>query len=93
MSTYFVDEVLYWEDEALYPYCKMYVDKMSDHLIWASKMEKGYRKCDREHLERLLVLKDVFENNGREAYLQQLQIRAEKTRKQFLRYTTSKMTD
>lgn len=93
MSTYFVDEVLYWEDESLYPFCKTYVNGQAEFLTKASKAGKYYTKADQAELERLLVLKDVFENNGREAYLQQLQIRSEKTRKQFFRYTAVQTTD
>jgi len=88
MSTYFVDEVLYWEDESLYPFCKSYVTAMSEVLTEASKTGKYFYKADQEQLERLLELKDVFENNSRKDYLQKLQIRGEKTRRQFFKYTT-----
>ena len=69
MSTYFVDEVLYWEDEALYPYCKEYV------YNWTGVFERMERENSlrlTEHkalLKRLRLLRDVFEHGSRQEYI------------------------
>lgn len=79
MSTYFVDEVLYWKDEALYPYCQMYVNSMAKWLEGLKRDGKLSRKDDQRELARLIALRDVFEGGDLQAYLQTFQSRAQET--------------
>ena len=79
MSSYFVDEVLFWEDVSLYPYCKHYVDAWVSLLLEAKQAGKLSRKADGENLERLLVLKRVLEEDSRSEYLQTFSERGQRT--------------
>lgn len=81
MSTYFVDEVLYWEDEELYPYCEKYVQQWSSALQKMMQADELKRKDDRAKLERLLKLREVFEHGNRDEYIQSFQDRELQTRK------------
>ena len=81
MTTYFVDEVLYWEDEALYPYCMDYVSGKLEWLEGVQRMGKLTKKADRDELVQLQALKAVFLNEGRKKYVQELQDRKSKTLK------------
>lgn len=87
MSTYFVDEVLFWEDKALYPFCMKYVADWSSALGKLQKDGKLTRRSDQEHLERLLVLWDVFAHDGREGYMQTLRHREQTNRRLLKKYT------
>ena len=68
MSPYFVEEVLYWEDKSLYPYCMEY---MRGRIEWFSGLlEEGKLALKyQQELEYLKVLWDVFQNNSRTEYL------------------------
>lgn len=88
MSTYFVDEVLYWEEEDLYPFCISYVDLFSQALEKKKQEGQLTRKEDLAELERLQLLKRTFQNGAREAYLQVLRNREKYTLRCLDRHTT-----
>lgn len=77
-TTYFADEVLYWEDHDVYPYCKDYIHGM---IAWLEAIDKDskLRKMDREELERLRLLEKAFRDGGRKEYIEILYARAEST--------------
>lgn len=85
MTTYFADEVLYWEDYALYPYCK---DFIHGKIAWLEAVDKDgkLRKADREELERLYLLEKAFQDGGREEYLETLCMREKATLKFLEKY-------
>ena len=72
-------EVLYWKDEALYPYCQMYVNSMAEWLEGLKRDGKLSRKDDQRELARLIALRDVFEGGDLQTYLQTFQSRAQET--------------
>lgn len=76
MTPYFVDEVLYWEDTALYPYCSLYIEGKRKVLEAVKQEGKLKRKVDQEELEQLIVLQDVFQSENRAQYMQQLSEKA-----------------
>lgn len=78
MSPYFVDEVIYWDDRALLPYCRTYISSMIKVLERAEKTGKFYFKSHAEHLRQLRILKDYVEPYRREEYLHILKEREEK---------------
>ena len=80
MSPYFVEEVLYWEEESLYPYCIEYMKATIRGLSNVREDGKLPQKYQQE-LEHLKILWDVFQNNSRAEYLQVLQGRESKNRK------------
>lgn len=88
MSTYFVDEVLFWEDEALYPFCKKYVADWVTSLERLQNNNELNRRDDREYLKRLLLLQDVFATGDRERYMNKLRTREHKNRSLLKKYTT-----
>lgn len=77
MSPYFVDEVIYWDDRALLPYCRTYISSMIKVLERAEKTGKFYFKSHAEHLQQLRFLKDYVEPYRREEYLHILKEREE----------------
>lgn len=87
LSSYFIDEVLFWEDEALYPFCTQYVTEQVACLQKLQTCSELKRRDDREHLKRLLVLQDVFSQNNRDAYMYELQCRAHKNRILLMKHT------
>lgn len=86
MSSYFADEVLAWEDLDLYPFCKEYVAKESSCLEKLLNSGDLKRKADREHLNRLLGLRNVFEQNARDLYMQELYHREQKNLRQLMKH-------
>lgn len=91
MTTQFVDEVLFWEDKELYPYCKKYILCMTEILKKAQETGKYYFKTHKEELGRLLAMNDVFSN--REQYLQVLKEREQKTLQLLEKYTGIRRQD
>lgn len=72
MTPYFVDEVLYWEERSLYPYCMRYVNGTIGWLDQVMQDGKPVQKADREEYAHLIALKEVFLKEDRQAYLQVL---------------------
>lgn len=91
MSTYFVDEVLFWGDKELYPYCQQYMEDFIAMLRKAQESGKFFHKTHEEELERLLAMKDAFSN--REQYLQVLKEREQKTLHLLEKYTGIRWQD
>lgn len=77
MSPYFVDEVIYWDDSSLLPYCRNYISSMIKFLESAEKTGKLFYKSDAERLGQLRILKDYVEPYRREEYLHILKEREE----------------
>ena len=86
MTPYFVDEVLYWEDKALYPYCSLYIEGKREWLETVKQEGKLKRKVDQEELAQLNVLHDVFLSKNREQYVQQLSEKARKNLAQLKKF-------
>ena len=72
MSSYFVDEVLYWEDETLYPFCRTYVEDTAVCFENLRAEKKLTRREDQELLLRLQRLKAVFHDGSLLAYKEEL---------------------
>ena len=76
MTSYFADGVLYWKDQALYPYCMRYVNGKLELLEKAKEERKHYRKTDQEEHQRLLDLRSAFSDEMPTEYMQKLRERA-----------------
>lgn len=76
-STYFVDEVLYWNDEEMYSDCHAFAKNQA--LSLKNAMEEGFRvpKRYRQSWEHGNVLNQVFEKGNFEEYLHTFQDRAQ----------------
>lgn len=72
-STYFVDEVLYWKDEELYPYCREFVKAEAERLENAKNKGFTIPKAYKQSWERGYALNQVFEQGNFEEYLHTLQ--------------------
>jgi len=86
MTPYFVDEVLYWDDRDLYPYCTRYIE---GRLGWLEEVQlegKLKRNADQEELAQLIVLRDVFHSENRAQYVQRLCEKARKNLAQLKKY-------
>lgn len=79
MSSYFVDEVLFWEDQNLYPYCQEYVANQTWCLGNFSKEGVHIGKETKQHFERCTILNRVFEEGSFCEYLQTFPERAQET--------------
>lgn len=86
MSPYFVDEVLFWEDEALYSYCQGYVNGKMQLLQNAKNNGFLKRKADILELEQLSVLQSVFEHGTRDEYVKTFPGRSQNTLKLLEKY-------
>lgn len=88
MSTYFVDEVLFWQDQALYPYCKVYISAMRN-ILEKMEVEQGKlsRKADREELDRLRFLQQILDTGDRQTHLSTLEQAARTNLHQLATYT------
>lgn len=78
MSPYFVDEVIYWDDRSMLPYCWNYISSMIKFLENGEKTGKYFYKSHAEHLQQLRILKDYVESYRREEYLHILKERQKK---------------
>lgn len=87
MTPYFVDEVIYWEDQSLYPYCISYVNGKIDWLEHTMRDGKLARKADQEELSQLYAIREVFRNNERQKYRQELSDKATKHLSMLQKYT------
>lgn len=88
MSTYFVDEVLFWQDQSLYPYCRAYVSAMRS-ILERIETEKGKlsRKADREELDRLRGLQQILDTDDRQTHLANLEQAAQGNLRMLKKYT------
>ena len=77
MSPYFVEEVIYWDDRPLLPYCLTYISAMINLFENAEKTGKFFYKSHAEHLRQLRDLRKYVEPYRREEYLQILKEREE----------------
>lgn len=68
-SPHFVDEVLFWEDEKLYPYCKEYVDRKTLALNTTIKNGFSIPKIYKADWEKCKVLSQVFDDGNFEEYV------------------------
>ena len=75
MSPYFVDEVVYWDDGALLPFCKEYVFGMIEILEQAAQTGRFYRKSDELRLGELRQLREFLSNGDRDGHLNMLKER------------------
>lgn len=91
MTPYFVDEVLYWEDSALYPYCSVYIEGKREWLEAVKQEGKLKRKVDQEELAQLVILQDVFRNKDRAQYMQVLSERAQRNFAKLKKHTNIEM--
>lgn len=87
-TSYFADEVLYWEDLPMYPFCMEFISGKSDYLKAVDQKGKLTRKADQEELVRLMELKGAFFENHREAYLQKFREREKECLRLLDKYTS-----
>lgn len=87
-TSYFADEVLYWEDRPLYPFCMDFISGKSNYLQAVAKNGKLTRKADQEELARLTELKGAFFENYREAYLEKFREREKENLRLLEKYTS-----
>lgn len=71
VSPQFVDEVIYWNDEKLFSYCKNYIIGRTGLLEKAKERSKLGKKLNTE-LEYLQILKSALNDGKREVHLQLL---------------------
>lgn len=79
MSPYFVDEVLFWEDQGLIPYCKEYIDNKMYRLAYLQKSGERPHKSEHRELEQCFLLNTVLNEGCQHEYLQTFQARAQET--------------
>ena len=84
MSSYFVDEVLYWEDRPLYAFCQKYVESCPR---WYQKM-KNISKTNQKEIERCLMLQKIFIENRPEEYLKTFSQKEDETLHLLNKYTS-----
>ena len=80
MTPYFVDEVLYWEDDTLYQYCMEYVNGKIQWIESVVHSGKKLSKIAYDEYVQLLALKKAFQKDGRHEYIQMLHDRAKENR-------------
>lgn len=79
MTSYFVDEVLYWQDKKLYSYCKEFVKQEVRHLEYCQKNGWSIEKARKPQVERCTILRQVFESGNFADYLQTFPEREQET--------------
>lgn len=87
LSPHFVEEVLYWDDQDLYPTCMDYV-LMMERILRNPRNGKPLSKSNQKLLDQILTLKEALTEQKREAYLQVLAQRAQETQKWLQKHTT-----
>lgn len=88
MSPFFADEVIYWEDKSLYPFCKEFIAGYIGILNDVKQSGGFLLRSDHNELARLIKLKEVFDENRRHEYLQTLCERERETLRMIRKYTT-----
>jgi hypothetical protein len=75
MSSAFVDEVIYWDDRELYPFCGRYIEK--EITVCGDLLSKGRRlpKSCVKNYQNLLLAKPAIFDGKREEYLEVLRSR------------------
>lgn len=91
MSPFFADEVIYWEDKSLYPFCKEFIEGYISILDDVKQSGGFLLKSDYEELARFITLKEVFDENRRHEYLQTLCEREKETLRMLEKYTTTRI--
>ena len=76
MTPYFVDEVLYWEDHSLYPYCMDYLDGKIRWIDSVVQSGQKMRKRDQDEYAHLVSLRNAFQQDSHQEYIQTLLDRA-----------------
>ena len=76
-SVSLVDEILYWKDEELYPYCREFVKAGARSLEHAKNKGVTIPTVFRQSWESSYVLNQVFEQGNFEEYLHTLQEQAQ----------------
>ena len=78
MTAHFVDEVIFWDDQELYPYCKRYISARK--LLLKRALEKHPKsKRFQSELDYLEILEDVIVNGLRDNHLRLLKKREQET--------------
>ena len=86
-SSPFIDEVLFWEDKALYEPCYEFTKKFGAYLQAVKDRGKPLGKMFTEELDNLLRQRRVFEEGCRNAHLQFLKEKEQKNFKLLEKYT------
>lgn len=68
----FVDEVVYWNDRQLYPFCCEYVTGMLRYMDCVQQSGRRLRKNDKETVEKLKNLYCILFEDKRDEHLEQL---------------------
>lgn len=79
MSSAFVDQVVYWDDRELYPFCGRYIEK--EITVCGDLLSKG-RKLPRSYVhnyQNLLAAKPAIFEDRRDEYLKILEARIPET--------------
>jgi hypothetical protein len=87
MSSAFVDEVIYWDDQELYPFCGRYIEK--EITVCEDLLSKG-RKLPRSYVrnyQNLLAAKPAIFESRREDYLEVLYSRIPETIRRLKKHT------
>ena len=85
-SPHFVDEVLFWQDQELYPICSKYVLTL-EHLLTKAQERKPLNKADQKLLVQILERKSVLMDGQQEAYLSVLAGREIETKQWLEKHT------
>ena len=80
MTPYFVDEVLYWEDNSLYAFCMDYLDGKIRWIDSVVQSGQKMRKKDQEEYAQLVSLRNAFQQDDKHEYIQLLHDRARTNR-------------
>ena len=87
MSAYFVDEVLFWDDRELHPYCREYIKNRMFRLRYLQETGGRSSKLEQQELGRIALLSKVFEEGCQQEYLQTFDERSKRTLELLEKYT------
>lgn len=78
VSTHFVDEVIFWEDQDLYPFCKRYIFAR-EKLLQDALLKQPASKKFADELRYLQLLKQAIIDGKRDEHILRLSERTERT--------------
>lgn len=84
--SYFVDEVLFWDDKALYEVCQKYLKSMMNMLAYHQKNGIKIEKILQAELQKCVRQDEVFRTGNRQEYLETFHEREQQTLRMLRKY-------
>ena len=79
MSPYFVDEVLFWNDNDLIPYCQKYLNERMGQFIHWQKIGYRLNRLQQREMDHCMLLDAALREGDRQRFLSLLQKREKET--------------